>query len=298
MIAVPEAVRRKAENLGLESWLEDTEGLVSSLEHDWGLRSGRVFDDATEALVLEAELEDGTQAVLKLLVPRSSDAAGDEIRVLSNAGGDGCAHLLRSDLARNALLLERLGPSMYQLQLPMDLRHHHLVQAVSRVWRHPPDPTLRSGSLKAELLIKGIQEMWEQLDRPCSEAAVDHAIRSATNRREAFSEYRARLVHGDVHQWNALQFETGFKLIDPDGLFAEPEYDLGIIMREDPVELLQGDPMDRAQRLAASTGLDPTAIWEWGVVERVSTGLILTGIELQPAARQMLKAADSVVDIG
>jgi len=30
-------------------------------------------------------------------------------------------------------------------------------------------------------------------------------------------------VHGDGHQWNALQSDSGFKLVDPDGLVAEPE---------------------------------------------------------------------------
>jgi len=67
------------------------------------------------------------------------------------------------------------------------------------------------------------------------------------------------LVHGDVHEWNALEADGGFKLVDPDGLLAEPEYDLGIIMREDPLE---GDLHERAGRLAHSTGLDATAIWE------------------------------------
>ena len=86
----------------------------------------------------------------------------------------------------------------------------------------------------------------------------------------------------------------GYKLVDPDGLEAEPEYDLGIIMREDPVELLRGDPMGRAERLAARSGLDATAIWEWGVVERVSTGLLGTQVGLQPMASQMLGAADAV----
>jgi hypothetical protein len=47
---------------------------------------------------------------------------------------------------------------------------------------------------------------------------------------------------------------------------------LGVLMREDPVELLAGDPRSRARRLARRCGLDATAIWEWGVAERVSTG--------------------------
>ena len=102
------------------------------------------------------------------------------------------------------------------------------------------------------------------------------------------------LVHGDVHQWNALRSVDGYKLVDPDGLLAEPEYDLGIIMREDPLELLEEDPMARARRLAAWTGLDSTAIWEWGVVERVSTGLLGTQVGLQPVAGHMLQAAERV----
>ncbi len=71
----------------------------------------------------------------------------------------------------------------------------------------------------------------------------------------------------------------------------EPEYDLGVMMREDPLELMHGDPADRARWLARRCGLDATAIWEWGVVERVSTGLLCTQIGLQPVGAQMLAAA-------
>jgi streptomycin 6-kinase len=109
-------------------------------------------------------------------------------------------------------------------------------------------------------------------------------------------------VHGDVHQWNVLEasadvipgVELGFRLVDPDGLLAEAEYDLGVVMREDPVELRHGDPRDRARWLARRCGLDATAIWEWGVAERVSTGLLCTTIGLQPAGREMLATADHV----
>jgi streptomycin 6-kinase len=76
-----------------------------------------------------------------------------------------------------------------------------------------------------------ISATWEELDHPCSERAVDHALACAGRRADAHREERAVLVHGDVHQWNALEAQVGFKLVDPDGLLAEPEYDLGIIMR-------------------------------------------------------------------
>jgi streptomycin 6-kinase len=91
-----------------------------------------------------------------------------------------------------------------------------------------------------------------------------------------------------------LEAEAGFALVDPDGLLADPEYDLGILMREDPVELMLEGPRRRAGWLAARTRLDPTAIWEWGVVERVSTGLLATSVGLQPVGEQMLRAADAI----
>lgn len=94
---------------------------------------------------------------------------------------------------------------------------------------------------------------------------------------------------------NALQSGDGFKLVDPDGLLAEAEYDLGVLMRGDPVELLSGDPLDRARWLATHTGLDIVAIWEWGVVERLSTGLLCTRILLQPLGRDTLRAAEAVI---
>jgi streptomycin 6-kinase len=68
-------------------------------------------------------------------------------------------------------------------------------------------------------------------------------------------------------------------------------------MREDPVELLAGDPFARAEWLAARTGLDATAIWEWGVAERVSTGLLATRIDLQPVGAQMLAAATRMAEL-
>jgi streptomycin 6-kinase len=124
---------------------------------------------------------------------------------------------------------------------------------------------------------------------------VAHALSCVERRVAAHNDQRAMLLHGDVHAWNALAADDGeFKLVDPDGLLAEPEYDLGIIMREDPVELMAGDPYRRAAWLADRTGLDPRAIWDWGVAERVSTGLLATRIELQPVGREMLAAADAI----
>lgn len=296
VLRVPVVVRNKALAVGATQWLDELPALVTRLELEWFITVGRPFDDATEAFVAEATLEDGTPAVLKLLVPRSLDATKNEITVLRLANGEGCVRLLQDDPARGALLLERLGRSLHRLALPIWHRLELLCSTAARLWRPAPDCGLPAGAEKGQWLVGFITTLWEELDRPCSERAVDYALTCAARRIAAHDDERAVLVHGDVHQWNALEAEDGFKLVDPDGLLAEPEYDLGILMREDPLELLHGNGQDRARWLAARTGLDATAIWEWGVVERVSTGLLSTKVGIQPGARDMLTAADRVAE--
>ncbi len=294
VVVIREVVRRKALNAGAQRWLNDLPSLVATLERDWGITVGTAFDDATEGYVAEATTVDGEPAVLKVIIPRGRDAAGNEITVLRLADGDGCVRLLRYDIDRGALLLERLGRSLHELGLPIRRRHEILCDVTVRVWRPAPDCGLPTGADKGRWLVDFITATWESLGRPCSGRTVDHALACAASRIASHDDERARLVHGDVHEWNTLESADGFALIDPDGLLADPEYDLGIIMREDPVELLRDDPHQRAHWLAARTGLDAKAIWEWGVIERLSTGLLATSIGLQPVGDQMVHAAEAI----
>lgn len=289
-------MRNKARAAGAGQWIRDLPELVADIQRDWSLTVGRHYEGATEAFVAEATLGDGTPAVLKLHIPRAGEQARNEITVLRLAGGQGCARLLRADAARGALLLERLGRSLYELSLPIARRHEILCSAAAKVWRPAAGCGLPTGADKGRWLADFITSTWEELGRPCSERAVGYALACAAQRIDAYDDERAVLVHGDVHQWNALQAGGGYQLVDPDGLLAEAEYDLGVLMREDPVELLHGDPHQRARWLAARCGLDATAIWQWGVIERVSTGLLCTKIEFQPVGRQMLAAADRVAE--
>ncbi|HSC50903.1 MAG TPA: aminoglycoside phosphotransferase family protein [Gaiellaceae bacterium] len=292
MLEVPDVVREKALAAGAGDWLDALPELVRALEADWQLVVGRAFPFSTEAFVAEVVCGDGTPAVLKLIVPRAGGAAEREIAVLRLTNGEGCVRLLRDDPGRGALLLERLGRPLHELGLPARARHELLLAAARRVWRPARDSGLPTGAEKARWLAEFVERMWEETGRPCSRLVVDHALACAARRGKAYREETALLAHGDVHQWNALEAGGGeFRLVDPDGLLVEPEYDLGILMREDP---LDGDLRERAAWLARRTGLDEAAIWEWGVVERVSTGLLGTRVDLQPVARQMLYAAEGL----
>jgi len=291
---IPDVVRRKAHAAGAADWADALPDLVADLERRWAMAVGAPYDGGTEAYVARAETHDGTPAVLKVAVPDGAGSVRHEIAALRLADGDGCARLLRHDAALGALLLERLGPSLHAARLPVPRRHAILCDLARRVWRPASGAGLPTAAEKGRALAAFITATWQRTGRPCAERTVEHALACAERRVAAHDDERARLVHGDVHQWNALARGDAWALVDPDGLLSEPEYDLGIIMREDPVELLYGDPQERARRLAARTGLAAVAIWEWGVVERVSTGLLATSVGLESGGRDMLATADHV----
>lgn len=297
MIEVPAVVRNMVRAAGVEDWLERLPALVSRLEADWSITVGRPYTGGSGAFVAEATRADGAPAILKVPVPGLGNGPSNEATVLRIVGGEGCPALYRFDADRGALLMERLGRPMFELGLPLSRRLEILCSTAARIWRPAPDRGLPTGAEKARWLADFVARLWEELDHPCSEQVVEHALVSARRRERAHRDEKAVLVHGDVHQLNALESDGGFKLVDPDGLHAEAEYDLGVLMRGDPVELLAGDPFERARRLAARTGLDPVATWEWGVIERVKTGLLCTQIHLQPLGRDTLRAAEAVAGL-
>jgi streptomycin 6-kinase len=111
---------------------------------------------------------------------------------------------------------------------------------------------------------------------------IDRAVALCERRAAGFDLAHAVLVHGDAHGWNTLEAGAGtYKFVDPEGLRSEPAHDLSVPMREYNAPLLAGDTprlvRERAARLASLCDVDPEAVWEWGFIERVSTGLANLG---------------------
>lgn len=289
---IPGSLRKARAAAGETAWLDALPELVGEMASRWSLAIGRSHDGfGMNALVVDATTEDGTAAVLKLAPPGDAEKVGLEATVLRLADGDGCVRLLDADPDRRALLLERLGPSMYDLGVPRRQRHQLLLDAVQRLWR-PVDPNVRlqSGSERARWTIERLEQVWEQSNRACSERVLADAIACAERRAAAHDDTRAVLCHGDLHELNALRADDGtFKLIDPEGVVAEREYDLGVLMRNAPGE---GDLHERADWLAAATGGDRTAIWEWGTAERVLSGLWCRVVDHQPHGDKQLADAE------
>ncbi|PKQ24228.1 MAG: hypothetical protein CVT65_04005 [Actinobacteria bacterium HGW-Actinobacteria-5] len=292
MLDIPDQVRNKVIADGNTPWLDELPLVVESLAQEWSLTIGATLRGGHAALVVEATLADGTAAVLKVGVPGTRRDLTFEATALRLADGNGCASLLGVDLDRDALLLERLGTALYNVVPDPATRHNILCDVAVRFWRPVgPDADLPTGADKAREYSELLPRLWEETDRACSRATVEDALACIERRRRAHDDRDAVLVHGDVHDLNVLHAADGsFKLIDPVGLRAEPACDLGTIIRCNPDA---GDDLHaRAERLAALTGVDAVAIWEWGTIHRVISGLYSRKIGLQPFGDLLLAEAD------
>ncbi|MEV6849053.1 aminoglycoside phosphotransferase family protein [Actinoplanes sp. NPDC051411] len=295
---VPDEVRSTALADGHAAWLDGLPSLLDSLAEDWSLTIGATMRGGHAALVVGATLADGAPSVLKVAVPGYRRRLGFEATVLDLDAGQSCARLIRRDLTRGALLLERLGPAMYEVVSDPRSQHDMLCDLVTQLWRPLDDDIdLPTGADLARRMRHVIPQLWEELERPCSKATIDDAVECAGRRERAYHRRTSVLVHGDVHEANALRTDGGtFKLIDPDGLRAEPACDLGTIVRCTPDG---GDDLRvRTEHLAARTGVDATAIWEWGTVHRVIGGLNSVRIGFQPFGDLLLAEADRLTRTG
>ncbi len=295
MLDIPDEVRGKVVAEGNAAWLDDLPSVVDSLAQDWALTIGDTLRGGHAAFVVGATLADHTPAVLKVGVPGTERDLAGEATALRLADGVGCARLLRSDPGRAAILLERLGSALYDLVPDPAARHDILCDVAARFWRPlAPDIELPTGADKAREYAELLPQLWEETGRACSRATLEDALACAERRRRAHDDRRAVLVHGDVHDFNVLRAPDGvLKLIDPVGLRAERACDLGTILRCNPDA---GDDLRaRATRIAERTGVDATAIWEWGTIHRVVGGLYSRKVGVQPFADLVLAQADRLV---
>jgi streptomycin 6-kinase len=150
---------------------------------------------------------------------------------------------------------------------------------VRQLWRpRAPGVDLPSGADQAGWLARFIEEAWEELGHPCERAVVDRALDLCEQRAAELDLGAAVLVHGDAHGWNTLTTRDGIcKFVDPEGLRSSRAHDLSVPMREYNAPLLAGDTprlvRERAELLASWAEVDPEPVWQWGFIERVSTGL-------------------------
>lgn len=218
-------------------------------------------------------------AVLKL-----SDAGTDvmqQARILEAADGRGFVRLLAGDAEHGAILIERLGSTLADVETDPVAQTDALLELLPSTWSLPAAVGIAyEPDEKARGLLTLIENA-PQRNEPAARTARTLATWLAAN-----PSRDQVVVHGDPHASNALRRGESYALIDPDGFLCEPEYDVGVALRDHQHTI---DALDREQgigagarwhadlvaRAARRTGLDAERIAAWAAVERVTTGIHL-----------------------
>lgn len=286
VIEVPAKVRAAAfAEPGGAQWLDQIGSVTRTICDEWNLELGSVYTGGTAGLVVAVITGEGQDAVLKLPMqldnddPAQANAVRSAVRVHQVVAGQGCAELLACDVAAPALLLERLGPNLDEAGLALAPMLDAIIDTLCSFWQPIDEPhDFWTGETKAAWLAETIERMQHQLDQPLSSRVVDRAMDYCRQRGAEHDPTTAVLCHGDAHGWNTcVAPEGGYKFVDPEGVVAERALDLAVPMREYNEPLLVGDTARlawrRAEHLAQRCGVDVGPVWQWGFIERVSTGL-------------------------
>lgn len=298
--------RHRLAALGAEgaAWTAALPGLLADLEREWSLTVERGLPGGSASFVARVRTADGRSAVVKVAV--TAEGWPEQVATLARAGGRGYVRLLRSDPGRRAVLLEDLGPALSRRGRTVPDQLRVLADTLAVAWQVPEEQS--SCRDKATGLARLVRQAWDRLDRPCPVRVVDQALAYA-ERRAAEADRDLVVVHGDPHPDNLLAVptprpgaETGFVFVDPDGFVADRAYDLGVALRDWSSRLLGPDARAVAEGycavLAERSGVDAQRIWEWGFLERVSTGLYVLDVVGAPdrVARPFLASAERLAD--
>jgi streptomycin 6-kinase len=248
-------------------WLADLPVILRDLARDWDLRIGRPYELSFH-YVAEVTRADGTPAVLKLGVPTGTSLA-EQAPALAAFDGRGAVRLLRADLDRGALLLERVAPGWRARDLVpgRDAEATSAAVGVMRRLHVPPPP----GSPLPDLLTQ--VEAFDTF-RP-GPLPPDLVVRAGGLMRELCASAPARVVlHGDLHHDNILRAtREPWLAIDPHGLVGDPGYELGALLYnpqpDDRDAALTALVPARVEQLADELAMPLDRVVAWGFVKAV-----------------------------
>lgn len=300
---VSPVTQAKAAQLGAPgtAWLQSLPDLVLDLESRWSLTVGEPIAGGSAALVAEAWTATGEPAVLKLSMP--DPLFPQQVATLTAARGHGYARVLAFDQERSAVLLERLGSPMERVGLEPEAQIRILCAMLKQAWKVPRSAGGEPTNCKAASLGDLVSGLSRTLRGRCSQRVLAQALTYAERLAASVEPGRSVVVHGDPHPGNALQVltsrggaEAGFVFVDPDGFVDDPAYDVGVVLRDWCPQLSGGDAAGTARRycrlLARHSGVNAARIWEWGYLERVSTGLYLLALGAEEHGRLFLETAE------
>ena len=256
-------------------WLERLPDLVERCAARWSLNVGPPFPALSYNYAAPAEGPRGERFVLKLGVP--THGLLYEIDALLGFDGGGAVRLFDSDAARGALLLERLEPGTPLLALCEEddeaatAAAAAVMRRLSRAGRHRPHrlPTAADWGQGFERCRAHFGGGSGPLPRKLFEEAESLYAELLSTSAPPI------LLHGDLHHENILAAgREPWLAIDPQGVAAEPAYEVGALLRNPVPQLLRWPrPVRVTERriaqLSDELGFERARVRGWGLAQAV-----------------------------
>lgn len=254
-------------------------------------------------------------AVLKLSGHGSDH--GQQVRILRAADGKGYVRVLEQADDLGAVLLERLGPSLYASVPDPVEQSLVLADLLPTTWELPTavgapfTPAQKATSLLA--LVDGALENGMFENGAPTGASGEQGPREVLERARALAlkliaapSARQVVLHGDPHPGNVLRRGAEHVFIDPDGFLGEPEYDAWVVLRDhqqvmDDLDHREGVGAGRrwhaglVAQVAERLELDADRIAAWAALERVTTAIHLGSLGCTEESRAWLRTAERML---
>ena len=263
----------------------------------WRVSAERMTETDSSVLVFGRRAD---QAVVLKVIKRQQDEwlSG---QVLQSFDGRGVVRLLEHN--EGALLLERLNPGESLVSMAVSGCDRQATELIASVIRRMPDRDSLDG-------IPTVADLGRSFDRSPA-LGIDRIPQ--TLRKEAaqlyrelcVSQCRPRLLHGDLHHANVLLDSVqGWVAVDPKGVVAELEYEVGAALRnplDAPHLFLRRETIgSRIRCFADQLHLNPDRMIAWTFAQAVLSAIWLVEdgdnvgaehpwIALAYAVRPMLK---------
>jgi streptomycin 6-kinase len=266
------------------------------LAQAWQLRLGEPYERSWH-WVAPVTQADGQAAVLKvgIAVPTGPDGVmtgawplASEARALQHFAGQGAVRLLRDDVSRGALLLEKAEPGTRLADLVPHADEdatRALVTVMQRLHACTPagtpvapvDTGLPALADERDTFASYLEEYeGDDPDNPLPHELVECADRLFADL--VASAPAPVVLHGDLHHDNVLRAtREPWLAIDPHGFVGDPGYDLGALFYNpdppdrDPVLLALVEP--RVELVADLTGMDGDRVAAWAFVKAMLSEL-------------------------
>ncbi len=241
------------------AWLERLPEVVAKLADRWRITVGPPFagQESTCSWVAPAELEDGTGSVLKLGMPHMEGL--HELHGLRFWAGDPTVRLLRSDVALNAMLLERCEPGTVLRTLPEADQDAVIASLLRRLWRAPSEP--HPFRPLSAMLDHWAEEARSSIKRWPDAGLVREGLRLFEELPRTASS--SVLLATDLHAGNVLRAEREpWLVVDPKPFIGDPAYDATQHLLN-CIDRVRRKPEETIRRFADLLELDAERVRLW-----------------------------------